>query len=57
MRFTISIDCDNAAFDDPGELTRILTDLGKRLEWLTLDEQGGTLRDLNGNTVGKWEIQ
>lgn len=53
MKLTISIDCDNAAFEDSGpenELARILRDLAARLERDGMNPV--TLRDINGNTVG-----
>lgn len=57
MRFILSIDCDNAAFDgDPGdEITRILRDLTRRIDdkmgMLNIDDTFA-LRDINGNIVG-----
>jgi hypothetical protein len=54
MKFTLTIDMDNAAFDTPvAEVARILRDLAKRLdngETETLTD--ATLRDINGNAVG-----
>uniref|UniRef100_A0A6M3JJG0 Uncharacterized protein n=1 Tax=viral metagenome TaxID=1070528 RepID=A0A6M3JJG0_9ZZZZ len=55
MKAEITIRMDNAAFDDDGELARIIRrladDLGtsKRAEMMTL-------RDINGNMVGTFEI-
>jgi hypothetical protein len=71
VRFTLSIDCDNAAFeaDDetatfmPGELARILQvladgyrDDSERTRIPLAVGEAGNLRDINGNTVGKWEV-
>lgn len=54
MDITITINCDNAAFeDDPGELARILSDLSKRI--IKLGYGAGdfwVLRDIDGNRVG-----
>lgn len=53
MRYTITIDTDNAAFSDwPGyEITRILRQLADC--WETVGEPAiGSLHDLNGNVVG-----
>jgi hypothetical protein len=62
MKFTLTIDCDNAAFtvDVPGgardaaaiEVMRIVSNS------LSVDKitEGGTLRDYNGNTVGRFEL-
>jgi len=66
--FTLKIETANAAFDEMGEeLARVLRELADQIElkpWrssdyrdsrkgMTRDE--GTLRDVNGNTVGRWE--
>ena len=65
MKFTLSINCDNAAFDDLGdgedgsgalpEVGRILQVLARRIEQGRVDTSG-MLRDGNGNTVGQWSI-
>lgn len=63
MTVTITIDCDNAAFEAHADLevVRILRDLARRID----DGEGtplGTsayplsLRDINGNTVGTMEV-
>ena len=51
---TIGIDTDNAAFDNPGELARILRALADTIDGTpdVTDYDGLALRDLNGNTVG-----
>ena len=60
-RFTIDIQCDNAAFDPPRpELARILRHVVTELEDARLVESGAadaehggySLRDINGNRVG-----
>lgn len=56
MRFTLTIDMNNAAFqDDPGELERCIQWVAGRVapgnEW-----SKGNVRDINGNTVGTFEI-
>lgn len=55
MKFTVEIECDNAAFADwPGlEVARILRDVANRVDG---DAEGthGTCRDANGNRVGSW---
>jgi hypothetical protein len=69
MRFTLTIKCDNAAFSDDGdddnrqtgnaararEIARILRDLAADMVHDTEDD-GGKLRDINGNTVGSWSF-
>ena len=58
MKFTVQIDCDNAAFEGDdlfsevrailGEVANQVGDKGHR--------DGGTLRDANGNRVGRWDF-
>jgi hypothetical protein len=61
--FTLTIDCDNAAFEaDPNaEVARILGDLsgfiGRKVCFLTDHPEIGSLRDVNGNGVGSWQYQ
>lgn len=52
--FTLEVSTENAAFDDdPGaELARILRTVAKSLHE---GGESGTVRDVNGNTVGRWE--
>jgi hypothetical protein len=52
-QFSLTIDCDNAAFteDYPGdEIARILRELAEKIEGGTL--QNIRLNDINGNFVG-----
>lgn len=51
---TIGIDTDTPAFDDPGELARILRSLADTIDGTpdVTDYDGLALRDVNGNTVG-----
>lgn len=53
MKAKIIIQMDNAAFDDPGELPRILRDLARRLENDPQDAGSAPLYDFNGNKVGE----
>jgi hypothetical protein len=55
-KLTVTIETDNAAFEgDAGpELSRILRGLARRLED---GETQGRLRDSNGNTVGRFELE
>ena len=51
---TITMKTYNAAFEDyAAEVARILRDLADRYERDQTHLDGATLRDLNGNTVGK----
>lgn len=57
MLFRVRIACDNAAFvdDEAAEVARILEELASDLRGNRLGEDDGhTLRDVNGNTVGGW---
>lgn len=61
MRFTLTIDCDNAAFaDDPGrEVATMLKTAAVRIGSGTDEFAPGadfTVRDGNGNTVGRWQV-
>jgi len=63
MKFNLTITCDNSAFDDDYELSRILSHLkvpvlegvAQFKEGDTLNA-GGSIKDRNGSTVGKWEL-
>lgn len=62
MKVTITIDCDNAAFEDGAgrEVVRILKRLIKRIEedGSAVDDWFGVaLMDVNGNKVGKMEVE
>jgi hypothetical protein len=50
--FAISIDCSNAAFEDSGEISRILRNLADRFENGDIPDEL-PIYDLNGNKVGK----
>lgn len=55
-RFRLSIDMDNAAFeDDPGELERCLRFVAD-LVAPGKEYSRGNIRDINGNTVGMFEV-
>jgi hypothetical protein len=57
MQFTLTIDMDNAAFEDEPviELGRLVSRVGQRL--YDYGESGSDrILDSNGNTVGRWEI-
>ncbi len=57
---TVTIETDNAAFEDPGELPRILAALAARLpawEMNAGDFDAEPIRDSNGNTVGRVTVQ
>lgn len=60
MKFQLTIDCDNAAFQDENndisysaEVARILRSLADSVEHNATIDFEKTLRDINGNVVGK----
>lgn len=56
--FRLEFETDNNAFveDAHGEIARILTGVAMDLsEGRASLEDGGNIRDVNGNTVGKWQ--
>jgi hypothetical protein len=64
----LELETDNAAFDDPSEIGRILAvaarEIASGLEVLRMDLNrpgtpvrcGGAMADFNGNKVGKWSL-
>lgn len=57
MKFQLEFDADNAAFagnDWQPETVRILTEVARRVE---MGDNSGTIRDSNGNTVGRFEFK
>lgn len=55
MKITIEINTDNAAFEDNlGEVQHIIREIAKKIEQ---GRECGKCMDLNGNSVGEWEIE
>ncbi|MBS3648809.1 hypothetical protein KEU06_09345 [Pseudaminobacter sp. 19-2017] len=54
--FKMEFRTDNAAFvdDQAGEIDRIFREVAERV---AAAEKGGTIRDSNGNRVGRWELE
>ena len=54
MEFKLAIESGNEAFtEDPeAEVARILREVADKLQ----HENGGNIRDINGNTVGLYEL-
>jgi hypothetical protein len=52
MKFTVEINCDNAAFEDEGHLNEIGRILKRLAETVVDYKHGGILRDINCNVVG-----
>lgn len=60
MRFVLTVDMDNAAFEDnPDELAEILAGLAEGMTGVVNVSHGaaGPVRDSNGNSVGSWKVQ
>ena len=60
MKFVISIDCDNAAFDpcNGAEVAKILEDLADGLGTNDLSPgDDSVIWDSNGNNVGYWRVE
>lgn len=55
MKFTLEIECDNAAFEDDAtvEIARILRQLAESVPNLAGTYGFIPLRDINGNRVGR----
>ena len=58
MKFTLTFNMDNAAFEDGGyeELRSILHEVSQMLD-IEEDPNYGPVRDSNGNTIGEWRIE
>jgi hypothetical protein len=58
MQVKITIDCDNAAFEHRpfDEVARILQQAAIKVRLFSKVDKRFTLRDTNGNTVGKMEV-
>jgi hypothetical protein len=59
MQFELTINLDNAAFEDSSELPRILAELAERLRLGHRNMEADWnyhLRDVNGNSVGHFQV-
>lgn len=56
MRLTLEITGEGAAFDEAPatELARLLDGVARRIRY---GEDGGSIRDANGNTCGHWAVR
>lgn len=58
MKFKLTIDMNNAAFAEEGELSAILRKLARRFDDVrSVARTSGILSDSNGNTVGEWSVR
>ena len=57
--FTLKFDTDNAAFDDDraGEIVRVLHSVASRIEADGLSGFYETVRDVNGNDIGRFALK
>lgn len=61
-QFILAIDLENAAMQDQHDVARALRDVADRLNKYVSTNFGpycieGKIKDINGNTVGKWEVK
>jgi hypothetical protein len=58
MQFTLTFSTDGDAFwtDGDGEVARILRDIATKIEADGAHPQSRTVRDINGNTVGTYQL-
>lgn len=56
--FTVTIDTDNAAFEDGAgiEVARILRDIAEQVEDARPENSTISVFDVNGNRVGGWKL-
>lgn len=56
MEFIARLDMDNAAFEDRAatELARILENIARKVK---RGDDAGKIMDVNGNSVGSWEVR
>jgi hypothetical protein len=57
MQFRLYITTDNAAFEDPGELPRILRKIASDIEDGRDIGHFQTILDANGNDVGRYALK
>lgn len=57
MRFQLFLTADNAAFDDAGELPRILRKVAQDIESGLDISHFQTIFDANGNDVGRYALK
>lgn len=57
MQFTLKINCDNDAFEDSGEIARLLRKVADRVDGCAADVafEGGVV-DGNGNRCGDFSL-
>jgi len=63
VKFTLTIEMGNGAMNTPSDVMNALRKLADHVDpegypdkWASPAEEGGKIRDVNGNTVGKWEV-
>ena len=56
VKFNVSLDSSNAAFQD-GVITEITRILDGIVDKMWNGQEGGPVRDSNGNKVGEWNVE
>jgi hypothetical protein len=56
---TITLNTDNEAFETHAEyeVARILRELADRIESGDIDDDGASIHDVNGNTIGQLTVE
>lgn len=59
MTFTLTIELGNDAMQDGGDVAAAMRGIARRIEdnGLLNRVDGGRVMDLNGNSVGSWEVK
>lgn len=57
-KFTLQINMDNDAFAEYPitELVECVKEVAESISFNNSLDQHGSIKDINGNTIGKWEI-
>jgi hypothetical protein len=56
MEFTVKINVDNAAYEDQDIQYQLIENLKDIIDRLEHSCDWGTVKDVNGNTVGRWSL-
>ena len=57
MKFTVNINLDNDAYNNQHIQYELIDNLKGIIAKLENANEWGTIKDSNGNTVGKWDIE
>jgi hypothetical protein len=57
VKLELKVESSNAAFEDDNARAESVRILRRVAELVTEDGEGGNIRDINGNMVGKWTLE